>query len=164
MQIDSLDGKGMWRNTSNGNALAGASAARPLLRQSAQKKLDDFLTRVRFVNSPECEFVYWVEEVVLFGSMLKQKPRISDVDVSVRLDRKYEGEVFSKATDLRAKIAQRNGRSFRNIVERVYWGEFEVRLYLKNRSRSISMVEWNQKWLATQPHEIIYRRPHANIS
>jgi len=86
----SPDHKGTWRNTSKGNALACASAAPPLLRQSAQRKLDELLNRVRFVNSPECEFLYWVGEVVLFGRMLTQKARISDVDLSVRLDRKYK--------------------------------------------------------------------------
>jgi predicted nucleotidyltransferase len=148
----------MWCNTSNGNALACATAARPLLRESARKKLDEFLTRVRFVNSPDSQFVFWVGEVVLFGSMLTQKPKVSDVDVSVRLDRKYKGDAFLKAADLRVSVAQQNGRSFRDILERAYWAESEVRLYLKNRSRSISMIEWNEEWLRTQPHEVIYRR------
>lgn len=153
----SSDGKEKWCNTSNGNALACATAARPLLRESAREKLEEFLTRVRFVNSPGSEFVFWAGEVVLFGSMLTQKPKVSDVDVSVRFDRKYEGEAFSKAADLRVS-ARQNGRSFRNILERAYWAESAVKLYLKNRSRSISMIEWNEEWLRTQPHEVIYRR------
>ena len=66
----SPDHKNMWQNTSNGNALASASAALPLHRESAHKRLDEFLGRVRLVNSRECDFAYLVGRVVLIGSML----------------------------------------------------------------------------------------------
>lgn len=150
--------KGEWRNTSNGNTLACASAAKPLHRQSAKRKLDDFLNRVRFVNSPECEFLYWIEEVVLFGSMLTQKARLSDIDLSIRLEKKLEGEAFSQAANLRTRLARSKGRVFRNIVEEVCWSEREVILFVKNRSQAISLVEWNSEWLRDQAHEVIYRR------
>lgn len=64
--------RGAWRNTTKGNALASASAAKLLRRQTADQKLSEFLDRVHFVNSPACEFLYWIEEVARFGSMLKQ--------------------------------------------------------------------------------------------
>jgi hypothetical protein len=55
-------------------------------------------------------------------------------------------------------MAREQGRSFRNIVDEAYWPESEVRLFLKNSSRAISMVEWDVKWLAATPHKIILRR------
>jgi hypothetical protein len=46
---------GDWRDTTKGNAMASASAAKPLHRQTALKKLGEFMDRVHFVNSPACE-------------------------------------------------------------------------------------------------------------
>lgn len=150
--------QGAWRNTTKGNALACASAARSLRRQTADQKLGELLDRVRFVNSPACDFLYWVEEVALFGSMLKQQQSVNDIDVCVRMERKLNGEAFSKAADLRSRMAREQGRSFRNTVDEVCWPEREVRMFLKNRSRAISLVEWDVKWLAATPHKIIFRR------
>ena len=62
-----------WRNTTKAMQLARASAAKPLHRQTALKKLGEFMDRVHFVNSPACEFLFWIEEVALFGSRLPKK-------------------------------------------------------------------------------------------
>ncbi|HLH02729.1 MAG TPA: hypothetical protein VKX25_08160 [Bryobacteraceae bacterium] len=150
--------RGAWRNTTKGNALASASAAKSLRRQTADQKLRELLDRVHFVNSPACDFLYWVEEVALFGSMLKQQQSVNDIDVCVRIERKLDGEEYSKAADLRRRMAREQGRNFRNIVDEAYWPEREVRLFLKNRSRAISLVEWDANWLAATPHRVIFRR------
>ncbi len=130
--------KGKWRNTVKGNALAGASAAKPLRRESAESKLDSLLSRVRQVNSPDCDFLYWIEEVVVFGSILTNKSRLSDTDISIRLEKKLEAKEFSVAAERRTRSAAANGRSFRSIVDEVYWPEREVLLFVKSRSRAIS--------------------------
>src|SRR5579883_345022 len=150
--------RGAWRNTTKGNAFASASAAKSLRRQTADQKLRELLDRVHFVNSPACDFLYWVEEVALFGSMLKQQQSVNDIDVCVRIERKLDGEEYSKAADLRRRMAREQGRNFRNIVDEAYWPEREVRLFLKNRSRAISLVEWDANWLAATPHRVIFRR------
>lgn len=150
--------RGMWRNTSNGNAFAGATAAKPLRRESAQKSLDEFMERVRYVNSVDCPFISWIGKVVLLGSMLTDRPRVSDVDISVRLDRKYKGEAHSEASTERVQAAIRNGRHFPGYIQQLCWPEREIWLYLKNRVRSISLIEWNEDWLRTQPHKVLYER------
>lgn len=116
------------------------------------------MDRVHFVNSPACDFLFWIEEVVLFGSMLTQQERVNDVDLCVRMERKIDGDAFSKAADRRSQLARQNGRSFRNMLDELYWAEHEVRLYLKNRSRAISLVQWDAKWLGRTAHQVIYRR------
>ena len=100
-----------WRNTQKGNALAHASAAALLHRETAQRKLDEFLKRIRYVNSSECEFLYIVEKVVLLGSMLGEKQRVSDVDVSFQLVRKPVTD-YIQAGRLRVEEARKNGRHF----------------------------------------------------
>ncbi len=110
------------------------------------------------MNSPDCDFLYWIEEVVVFGSILTNKSRLSDIDISIRLAKKLEAKEFSVAAERRTRLAAANGRSFRNIVDEVYWPEREVLLFVKSRSRAISLIEWNSKWLQEQDHRVLYRR------
>jgi hypothetical protein len=84
-----------------------------------------------------------VEEVALFGNMLSEETSPSDIDVSVRLERKFEGEAFMKAVLLRTRLAIESGISFRNLTDEAYWTEHEFTLFLKNRSGAISLVRWN---------------------
>ena len=110
------------------------------------------------MNSPDCDFLYWIEEVVVFGSILTNKSRLSDIDISIRLEKKLEAKEFSVAAERRTRSAAATGRSFRSIVDEVYWPEREVLLFVKSRSRSISLIEWNSKWLQEQDHRVLYRR------
>ena len=59
--------KQLWRNSIKGNALALASAARPILRTTAERKINEFLVRVNEVNKNEY-YLYKIKKVVLFGS------------------------------------------------------------------------------------------------
>src|SRR5271165_3972619 len=63
------NGRKVFQVTNSGLALANASAARPIHRRTAERVLTQFLERVHAVNSTH-EYVYRVELVVLFGSML----------------------------------------------------------------------------------------------
>lgn len=84
-----LDNKTYWTTSLKGSALALASAARPLRRATAEKKLAEFLDRVRHVrDSPE--FLYKVKKVVVFGSYLTSKERISDIDLGLSLSSKVQ--------------------------------------------------------------------------
>src|SRR5947209_2512494 len=64
-----LDDESLWMNTSQGNALANASAALPIRRRVAEQKLAEFLERVREINSRD-DFLYGIQRVVLFGSFV----------------------------------------------------------------------------------------------
>src|SRR5207248_7344817 len=65
-----------WRKTVKGNALANASAARPLTRTTADAKLKEFLERVDAVNGDE-RFAYRIRKVIVFGSFLTGRERIN---------------------------------------------------------------------------------------
>lgn len=148
-----------WRNTTKGNALGLASAARPLQRKTADRLLKAFLRRVHQLNEPDSGFLYTADQVALFGSMLTDKPRVSDIDLSVQICRKpVPNGDWHAASQLRVKKAEQLGRQFRDFMETLIWPEVEVKLFLKNRSRGISLIEWNDEWLASQPHRIIYSR------
>jgi len=128
-----------WRNTVKGNALALGSAAKPLRRDSAENKLVDFLSRVKQVNESS-EFIYKVNKVTLFGSYLSSKERIGDIDLAVTLAPKIQDrDEFWKLNQEWIRQAYKAGRRFSNIAEELFWPQREVLLYLKSRSRSLSL-------------------------
>lgn len=128
-----------YRTTLKGNQVALATFARPLTRAFATKKLAEFLDRVRHVNK-DSYFLFRVTRVVLFGSMLGNGGTVSDVDVAVALapkepdrDRRFAAERE------RVREARRQGRHFSNLVDELSWPQREVHLFLKSRSRAISL-------------------------
>ena len=145
--------------TVKGNAFANATAAHLLHRETAELAVKQLLERVAKVNAPDCSFMYTVETVVLFGSLLStDRKRVSDADVSFELVRKPELD-FDRASNERVQAAREAGRQFRGFIEELCWPEREVKLFLKNRSRALSFVEWDLDWLRATPHKVIYRRP-----
>ena len=131
-----------YETTIAGNALGIAKAGKPVSRQSAERTLREFLNRVRSVNQRR-ELAYVVESVVVFGSYLSDKNQLNDLDIAVELKAREADEVAQEK--LRKESLARafeSGRRFGNIVEEVYWPDREVLLILKNRSRTISLCEW----------------------
>jgi predicted nucleotidyltransferase len=116
-------GRGWWAITSEGQRLSSATAAKPIMRRTAEKALHEFLARVEEVNRG-ARFLGRVNRVVLFGSMLcTNVDRVSDVDLAV--------EVLPKIAD-RERLAAKNrrrvqslldsGHVFRNILDiHFYW-------------------------------------------
>lgn len=122
--------------------LALASFARPLLRTTADRKLRELLARVEIVNREAC-FLYRVDRVLLFGSMLTEVERVSDIDLVVHTSPKL-GIAFPWWTGER-RIHGTLGpvRSFGNIVEALSWPQAVVLRFLKSRSRAFSFHDPN---------------------
>ena len=132
--------RGFWYKRSlAGSTLAQASAAQPLRRVAAERKLADFLGRVRRINRDDY-YLYRVKKVLIFGSYLAASERINDIDVAVELIHRWQDLDKHRALhDAHIREAMRNGRRFGNISEEVSWPETEVLLALKARSRAISL-------------------------
>jgi predicted transcriptional regulator/predicted nucleotidyltransferase len=136
--------------TLNGGTFSQASAARPISRATAERKLDEFMARVHAVNADE-HYLYVVRRVVLFGSFLTDAPKLNDVDVAIDLARRFDGEVqIAKEREHRAQ-AQAGGRRFATYFEELAWSEYEVELFLKSRSRAIRLhrISNEERMLAT---------------
>ena len=128
-----------YSNTLKGNSLACASAAKPLTRATANKNIAEFLERVREVNTNN-HFLFKVIKVEIFGSFLTSKERISDIDLIIYLKKKInDHELYDKAYREKIDQAIANGRSFSNVGDKPCWPEHEVKLFLKSRSRAISL-------------------------
>jgi predicted nucleotidyltransferase len=154
--IESVKG-GKYRNTSEGNAVAQVSNARPIKRETAQKSLDDMLQRVKQVNL-EREYLYSVEKVVLFGPYLEGAAKIKDVDVAVELSPKERNaEKLAAASKKQAEEAEATGKRFKSFADRRAWSRNRVIAFLKGKSRALSIYELNADVLA-RPHEIVFTR------
>jgi hypothetical protein len=143
-ELDKWDGHRVFRLTIKGQALANASAARPIRRKTAERVLEQFLERVQRVNSTQ-EYAYRVEHVVLFGSMLTDTERLGDVDVAIRLEPKVsEDRAHEQWCMDRRRAAEAKGRSFYGVLDWAMWPTQEILLQLKARSASLSLHDFSE--------------------
>lgn len=153
---DSLHGSRSYRETPLGRRFSLASAARPLTRTTAQKKLGEFLARVSSLNANDY-YLYRVRKVYVFGSYLTERDRINDIDVAVELvDREGDPEKRWAGHQARSREAREKGRCFSNLTEELFWSRREVLLYLKNRSRAISLHTTDDRVLVQTDYRVIF--------
>ncbi|QPG56260.2 nucleotidyltransferase domain-containing protein [Shewanella eurypsychrophilus] len=125
--------------TIKGNSLAQATASKKVKRSTANKHYEEFMERVNEINSSD-KYLFQVSEVILFGSYLTDAPTVSDIDLYIRVERKPKfSDNFSSIREQRTLEMERDGRQFRTFSELIYWPETDVRKYLKNGSRVISI-------------------------
>jgi hypothetical protein len=151
---------GTWGHTIKGNALANASAARPIKRATAERRLHEFLERVQAVNATSSRYLYRVERVALFGSLLGDGEYVGDVDLAVLLrptipDRKK----FFPHLQRRGEEGLLAGKTSSDPMDKFTWSETEVWIFLKGSCRALSLCEFSKEWLRwIAPYRIIYKR------
>jgi len=129
---------GHWKTTNRGRQLALATAAKPISRAAAEKKLSEFLERVKVVRD-DPRFLYKVTRVAVFGSYLGGGEDLGDIDLAVGLAHKETDR--DKQRELNSRHcweAQARGRRFGTKLEMLYWPQTEVRRFLKARSGRFS--------------------------
>lgn len=146
-----------WTATMEGRRVALASAALPLSRDTAKKKLREFLDRVRTVEKND-EFVYRVKRAIVFGSYLSDAQKLSDIDIAVELVPRYSGDEFRLRHSRSIKAAEKRGRAFRDWFEGLCWPQNEVFLFLKSRSRSLSLHGIEDPAWSASKHKVIYSK------
>lgn len=149
-----------YKTTLLGNSLSLASAAKPLTRKTATRKLREFLDRVQEVNA-NSYYLYKVKRVVLFGSYLTDRDRINDIDVAVEVVSKYVLEEQNQRNAERRREARIEGKHFSTFLDDMFWPESQVMKFLKGRSRAISLHRTSDGILAQAEHQVIYRENEA---
>src|SRR5581483_5665468 len=105
-----------WRTTIKGNALAHATARKPITRRTAERLIHAFLNRVNEINSCE-DYIYSVKQVIIFGSYLSDSPTLGDIDLAVTIECKYDDpETRGRKIRERIKHVQLEGKRFRNML------------------------------------------------
>jgi hypothetical protein len=137
------EGHDLYATTLKGNQLAGANL-RPISRTTAEKTLKAFMQRVRMVNANP-DYLETITGVIVFGSFLSASEELGDVDVGIQLERKPMGdEVFMQLAEARRKLAQEQGRQFRNLSDWVTWPSREIWVFLKSRAKQLSIHDFRE--------------------
>jgi predicted nucleotidyltransferase len=153
----------IWKTTLKGGSLANAKAAKPIRRATAERVLREFMERVHEVNTNE-HYLFKVTHVVLFGSYLSDKETLGDVDIAIRMERKIEDfEEHQRLNRQRVEEAEARGRYFSWWREEDEWGEHETQLFLKSRSRSLSLHTWeiDREMIEATIHQVLYEETPA---
>ena len=136
-----------WNLTVKANALSNASAAKPITRVTADKKLNEFFNRVEKIRT-DSNYLYKVKSVHIFGSYSQQKERISDIDLAIELQPKEpDPKKLVEFSRQRIATAIDLGKSFGNIFEELSWPQTEVWNLLKSRSRCLSLHDFDKDFM-----------------
>lgn len=148
-----------WTVTQDGIRFALATATKAILRPNAEKILQAFLERVEQVNKDDY-FLYRVTQVAIFGSYLNvQADRINDIDLLVQITPKIrDAEKHWQMSSGQIVEAEKRGRRFSNLTDRLGWAENEVWMLLKSRSRTLSLhpFELHKEFIKDVSHKIIF--------
>lgn len=127
-----------------GLAFANATAAKPILRETAERGLREFVDRANAINGSR-EYAFRIRSAVLFGSILSCADRLRDVDVAVDLQPSIsDATKFRQLCDRRRHSAQEQGRALSTAMDWAIWPKKEVVLQLKARSRILSLHGFDQ--------------------
>jgi hypothetical protein len=154
---------GRWQLTTEGIRLRGSTAAKPLLRRTAERLLDELLQRITALNE-DPRFLARVEKAIVFGSYLSGGDRLGDVDVAVHLvPRSPDPKKHREANDRRVAEEEQNGRRFRSFLDQAFWWEQEAMLFLRNRRRGLSLQHYAsiREAVEASPHSLIYPKPDS---
>ena len=154
---------GRWELTTAGIRLRGSSAAKPLLRRTAEGLLDDLLQRIAALNE-DSHFLARVEKAIVFGSYLSGADRLGDVDVAVHLvPRSPDAKKHREANDRRVAEEEKKGRRFRTFLDQAFWWEQQAMLFLRNRRRGLSLQHYGaiREAVDASPHSLIFPKPES---
>jgi predicted nucleotidyltransferase len=152
--------KKFYRKTLKGSTLGLASAAKPVKRKTANRIFSEFMDRVKQVNS-DPSFLVKVKKVLVFGSYLTDALRINDIDVAVELTWKENHPMVLNEDKAQlalnlSNIAEKKGKEFSSFIDRLEWPEREVRLFLKSRSRTLSIHSINDEILNRVEYKVFF--------
>lgn len=144
------DGSEYWQPTLKGSALALATAAKPIRRTSAERILGEFLERVEVVRL-DPQYLLRVERIELFGSMAAGNDPVNDIDLGIAYTRKEPDDTrYAELAEECRRAALARGRSFPLYADWLSWPKTQVLLFLKSRSRALSLHPLDD-WVLEQP-------------
>jgi len=132
-----------YKLTKKGEKLAQGSAVGKMPRTNAERIIEGLLRRVDEVNAVS-DYLFRVPTVVVYGSYVRGEALLSDVDIAVELEAKWDvantsTEQYAALTNKRVEVARAKGRAFPSFMEQLDWPRREVMLHLKARTRGLSL-------------------------
>ncbi|KIJ88533.1 hypothetical protein [Rickettsia asembonensis] len=117
--------------------------------------LDSFLEHVQKVNCSE-SFLYFVNYVGLFGSLVSNVEQVNDIDLIVELKPKFPYDL-DKIQELHEEMEEKEGKNLKSSwIDRMFAPEDKVRKFLKNKNRYINiMAPSNVQCLSLKKESVI---------
>jgi predicted nucleotidyltransferase len=148
-----------WQNTFKGNSLASATAAKSVTRETADRVFNEFMERVRKVNE-DPYYLVEVSKLILFGSYIQDTPTLNDIDIAIELvTKENDSKRYHAELEQRRKNSK---RVFRSMTDIWTWPHTEALLFLKSKSRVISLhpYEVEKELLKTIDVKVILNDEH----
>jgi hypothetical protein len=149
--VDSVQGH--FEPSTKGSALAMATAAPPLRRETAERLIAAVIERAHAVNA-DSQWAYRIGLMVLFGSCVCHTDRPNDVDIACELLPRWDGERQREQEQIRRAA---KSERFRNLSEWATWPKLEVVRFLKSRARGLSIHQLEDWILQTANHRVLFR-------
>jgi predicted nucleotidyltransferase len=105
--------------------------------------------------------LYWIDEVLVFGSFLTESETLADVDLAVVYTRRTDDpKDFREREKARVREARAAGRHFPLFFDKLVWPLREIELRLRKRSGSLSLHDLGKerKFIEALPHRRLYLR------
>lgn len=142
--------------TEKGRRFGIATGDPAISRQKADKLLSDLIEQAKAINLND-DLVYVVERIKVFGSYLSDKELLGDLDVAIKISRRYHGADFQARNEKRIIFASQNGKRFSNFIDQISWPHTEVVQLLKTKKKGLSLHdEDNDEVLERTESRLVY--------
>lgn len=139
-----------------GRSLRLARAVPRISREKADQILTEFMKRVDEVNRSE-KYVHKITKVILFGSYIRSDvTELGDIDIAVEIKSKFDDpDVRRKKGQEYTRAAMKSGRRIGGFLEQMFFPETDLKVFLRNKSRYISLHTTDDEVLKeTETHQI----------
>ena len=150
--IEPADKPKAWRNTEQGNKMAGAKRPR-LKRENADRLINDLLSRARQLHHDD-RYLFEPSKAIVFGDYLTVHDPIQDIDVAVELRPKHEPAEHRRLLEKRIAEAERSHEHFKSFLDEQKVAQKDVLAALKGRSRGIKIHQL-EPWMQKRSHRVV---------
>jgi hypothetical protein len=151
------DGGPWYEITDAAPRLANAKMLKRINRSKADFYVAELLRRADEINANH-ELLCRVKRITAFGSYITDAADLGDIDIAVKLEFKLPSEQRAEANKARAEASRRLNLS---LLDRLSFGESEVKHLLRGRNRYISFTNYDDLEKLRTPTKDIYPRPEG---
>jgi predicted nucleotidyltransferase len=112
--------------------------------------VQSFLARVANINERD-ELTHRVTGVRVFGSYLTDKADLGDIELAVAIEPRRDTHVEESV-----KRAKRSGKTIRSYLERIAFGQIEVKKLLKDGSPYLAIHDFDEVDQLRTPYRVLF--------
>jgi hypothetical protein len=151
-------GDGWWEVSAAGKRFATANASKKIRKEAAELIVRSLIRRAHEVNENP-GYLYSVRKITAFGSYVEGDLTLDDIDAEIELEPK-EADEEKHQLALEGKVVEQKfrGMKFATEADELGWGELEVLLFLRARSRYLSFIHIPPEWRRSLPNKVLFER------